>query len=194
MTESDVRRRPGGRSARVRRSVLDATLELLLEMGAEPLSIGEVAARAGVNETSIYRRWGTREKLVIDALLSHSAHELPIPDTGSLRDDLASLASVLIQYVSTPLGLAQDRSLATASEDPFVAETRVEFWQRRLEAAGIVVTRAIERGEVPVTTDPRLVVEMLVAPIHFRTLLTHQPLDDSLPRRIADIIVDGINA
>jgi AcrR family transcriptional regulator len=192
MTEGEVRRRPGGRSARVRRAVLDATLELLVEKAAEPLSIGDVAARAGVHETSIYRRWGTREKLVIDALLSHSAHELPIPDTGSLRDDLAELARTLIQYLSTPLGASQERSLASASEDPFVAEMRVEFWKQRMDAAGVLVTRAIERGEVPPTTDPPLVIEMVVAPIHFRTLLTHHPLDGSLAQRIADVIVDGI--
>jgi AcrR family transcriptional regulator len=172
--------------------VLDTTIEVILENGAEPLSIGMVAERSGVHETSIYRRWGTREKLVVDALLSHSAQELPVPDTGSLREDLAALESVLIQYVSTPLGLAQSRSLATSSDDPFVEATRTEFWQRRLAAAEVIVTRAIARGEVPATTDPAVVIEMLVGPIHFRTLLTHRELDRGLAQRIADIIMDGI--
>jgi AcrR family transcriptional regulator len=192
MTQSDVRRRPGGRSARVRRDVLDATVQLLIERGGEPLSIAEVASRSGVHETSIYRRWGTREKLVIDALLTHSAHELPTPDTGSLREDLAALERTLVAYVSTPLGLAQSRSLASPSDDPLVEEARAGFWQKRLEAAGVVVRRAIDRGEVPPTTDPRLIIEMLVAPIHFRTLMSHQPIEEPLAQQIADILIDGV--
>lgn len=176
----------------MRHDVLEATVQLLIEKGGEPISISDVATRAGVHETSIYRRWGTREKLVVDALLSHSAHELPVPDTGSLRDDLAALERTLIAYVSTPLGLAQTRSLASPGDDPLVEEARVGFWQERLEAAGVVVTRAIDRGEVPPTTDPRLVVEMLVAPIHFRVLMSHQALAEPLAEQLADILVDGV--
>lgn len=192
MNESEVRRRPGGRSARVRRDVLDATMELLLEKGVDRLTVGEVATRAGVHETSIYRRWGTRDKLLIDALLTNSEQHLPIPDTGSLLGDLTAFATELTKYLSDQPGAALTRTMAGASDDPAVEETRNQFWQARMDKASVMITNAIERGELPDTTDPRLALEMLVAPIHFRTLLTHQPLDTTLPRQLAELVVKAL--
>jgi AcrR family transcriptional regulator len=190
MTQSDVRRRPGGRSARVRAAVLEATLEALGEVGLDGLSVGDVAARSGVHETSIYRRWGTRERLMVDALLSNSEQRLPIPDTGSLRGDLDAFASELAAYLSSPLGAALVRALAT-SDDAAVREGRAEFWQARHELAKEMIERAIARGEVPATTDPRLVLEALIGPLHFRALLTGEPLGD-LPERVAALLADGL--
>ncbi|MGW5519963.1 TetR/AcrR family transcriptional regulator [Nocardia africana] len=196
MTETDVRRRPGGRSARVRRAVLDATLELLTENGgAEEPTMSEIAARSGVHETSIYRRWGTREKLVIDALLSHSEQQLPIPDTGSLRSDLAIFGTELADYLDHPLGMAIARALtAPATEDTDIAQMRAEFWRTRFETAGIMITRAVERGELPPDTDPGLVLEILIAPLHFRALLTHRTIERTLPGTLAGIIATGCAA
>ena len=69
-TQHEVRRRPGGRSERIRQSVIEATMAVLRDRGWDQFSIAEVASRAGVHETSIYRRWGTRERLATDALLA----------------------------------------------------------------------------------------------------------------------------
>src|SRR6201986_3287208 len=80
-------RRTGGRSARVRAAVLRATLDALLSCSADDLSIRDVAQRAGVHETSIYRRWGTRANLILDAVQGEIEAAVPPPDTGSLRRD-----------------------------------------------------------------------------------------------------------
>jgi hypothetical protein len=88
--------------------------------------------------------------------------------------------------------LAQSQVLATPSDDPAVLSTRETFWERRLEAASIVVVRAIERGEAAKTTDPTLVVEILVSVIHGRSLISRRPMGDDMPRRIADIILSGV--
>src|ERR1700744_3952658 len=106
MLETSVHRRPGGRSARVREAVLEATLATLAEVGVEKLAIAEVARRADVHETSIYRRWKTRENLITDALLNYSEQHLPIPDTGSLRGDLTAFGAELATYLATPMGRA----------------------------------------------------------------------------------------
>ena len=76
MSQDGTPRRPGGRSARVRRAVLDAALDVLHAHGMEGLAVTDVAARAGVHETSIYRRWGTREHLIVDALLEEAEEHL----------------------------------------------------------------------------------------------------------------------
>jgi AcrR family transcriptional regulator len=192
MSEAAVRRRPGGRSARVRASVLDATLAVLGEGGPERLTVAEVAVRAGVHETSIRRRWRTKENLVCDALLSQSEQQLPIPDTGSVREDLATFVSELAAYNETALGRALLHALATPSQDPALREARTVFWRRRYELASAMIERAVERGELPDTVDSRLVLEALIAPLHFRTLLTDEPLDAGLPLGLADLVLDGI--
>src|SRR5688572_33420223 len=89
--EPGPRPRPGGRSARVRSAVLEATLELLAERGYDGAEVPEVARRAGVHPTTVYRRWGTKSRLVGEALLERSRPLTPTPDTGSLRPDLGRL-------------------------------------------------------------------------------------------------------
>lgn len=189
--DEQPRRRTGGRSARVRQSVLRAVLETVAERGPDAVTMNEIARRAGVHATSIQRRWGTREKLVFDALLAYSQAELPVPDTGTLRDDLATFASSLAQYLATPLGQTLARTMAVAADDAELAVGRAGFWQTRYECARVIVDRAIERGELPSRTDPALVLEMVVAPVHFRALLTRQTIDDELIDHIVDAVERG---
>ncbi len=193
MPEARVRSRPGGRSARVRQSVLDATLTLLAERGLDGVTVADIADSAGVHETSIRRRWRTRENLICDALLNYSETHLPIPDTGSLRTDLAAFASELATYLTTPLGRALLYAMARTGEDPVLAEARTAFWQTRYEIASAMLERAVARGELPATVDSRLALEALIAPLNFRALLTDEPPDGDLPRRLADLVLDGIS-
>jgi AcrR family transcriptional regulator len=186
-----VRRRPGGRSARVRRSVVSATLQTLADVGAEKLTVATVAARAGVHETSIYRRWGTREKLITDALLSYSEQLLPVPDTGSLPGDLVAFAGEVAAYLATPLGRALAQTMAASQDDPSIAEARASFWQARYELASAMVHRAVERGEIAASSDPRVILEALVAPLHLRALLTAEAPEADLPARLAELVLDG---
>ena len=68
-TERSPARAPGRpRSAQAHRAILDATIELFVESGYEGLSIEGVAARAGVGKTTIYRRWSSKEDLIVDAI------------------------------------------------------------------------------------------------------------------------------
>ncbi len=176
----------------MRRAVLDATLALLFEDGEREPSLAEIAARADVHETSIRRRWGTREQLILDALLSHSDKHLPIPDTGTLLGDLTAFGTELVANLSQPLGIAIDRALvAAASDSGEVERMRVDFWRTRFSAARDMVTRAIARGELPETVNADLLLEMYIAPLHFRTLLTRTPLDAALPARLARVVVAG---
>jgi AcrR family transcriptional regulator len=191
MTDPEVRRRPGGRSARVRAAVFDATLELLLAHGLEGLKVSEVAARAEVHETSIYRRWGTRENLLIEALLD-ATEQLWVPDTGSLRDDLIAYVVDLAKFLATPIGHALEHTLAVAGDDPDTRRARDHYWTSRYERSRQMVTRAVERGELPDAVDPRLVIEMLVSPVHFRIVLTREPVDARMPALLVDALLRGI--
>lgn len=106
--------RPGGRSARVRASVLDAAFEELGEKGYDGFTMEAVAQRSGVHKTTIYRRWPSREALVLDALDSRSDRYSPISATGALRSDLVLFAEDVFNKLSSPHGKAMLKSLVAA--------------------------------------------------------------------------------
>jgi AcrR family transcriptional regulator len=186
-----VRRRTGGRSARIRAAVLDATVDALLAHGIDQVSIYDIAAAAGVHDTSIYRRWGTRETLIIDALFARTQHDLPIPDTGSLRGDLVAAARSLAELLSSPIGALFARASALTVDDPDLAATRDRYWASRF--ADTVVRRAVERGELPPGVQPRPAMDMLAGALHMRAMLTHEPLEPDLPERLADAVLFGLH-
>jgi AcrR family transcriptional regulator len=184
-------RRTGGRSARVRTSVLEATVDVLSEGGFDTLSIRDIAKRAEVHESSIYRRWGTKSNLVSDALLSRAGLEIPTPDTGSLREDLFALISAVAAFISTPLGenfvrmaLRQDLSNSDAARD--------KYWTDRFTRGSVILDRAEDRGELRAGVDRFLTLELLVAPLYLRLLLTNEPLSDNILKRIVDMVMSGI--
>ncbi|MFG1782591.1 TetR/AcrR family transcriptional regulator [Rhodococcus oryzae] len=180
------RKRTGGRSARVRDAVLTATLEQVTEHGIEGLTIGDVAARAGVAETTIYRRWGTRTALIAEAVTELAAVGNPAPDTGSVRSDLMVLAGQVSDLISRP-GMARLVGTTVAlSSDPDVDAARRRFWNDRFERSSQVITNAVERGELPATVDPRAVLETLSAPLYFRLLLGENAIDDVFIARCVD--------
>ncbi len=169
-------KRPGGRSARVRTAVLKAAFALLVEKGFPPFTIAEAASRAGVHETTIYRRWETRTALALDACLDFSDSVFSLPDQGSLAEDLAALASQVATVLQSPVGKALlDMSVAT---DAHSADARRAFWQKRFEAVSPVVERAIARGEVPPDINASQVIEAAIAPLYFRALVSLQPIED----------------
>ena len=190
----EVQRRPGGRSARVRAAVLHATLEAMAERGPGGLTISEIARRAGVHATSVQRRWGTTENVVLDAMLTRSQEELPVPDTGTLREDLIAFARLVATYLATPLGTALSRTMAVAEDDPDMADGRLQFWRARYDIARVMISRAIERRELAAGTDSQLALELLIAPLHFRALLTRQPIDDTMIEQLVDAVLRGLIA
>ncbi|MDP9869028.1 MULTISPECIES: TetR/AcrR family transcriptional regulator [Streptosporangium] len=194
MSDGEIQRRPGGRAVRVRQAVLDAALEALIEGGTIKFSFADVAKRAGVNETSIYRRWRTRENLLTDTLLAASDRRIPVPDTGSVREDLRIFATLVTDYLNSPLGAVFARVAVIPVEDPEMAEAREMFWRSRIELAAVMIERGVTRGELRAGIDPRVALEALIAPLHSRVLLLQEPLGEELPRVLADLVLDGLGA
>lgn len=172
--------------------MVGATARTIAEHGADAVSIAEVARLAGVHDTSIYRRWPTKEHLIFDSLLEYSAAQLPIPDTGSLRADLLAFAGSVARYAAAPIGQALLKAMAVTDDDEALAAGRAEFWQFRLGQARAMIDRAIARGELPVETDPALALELLIAPLHFRLLLSRQPVDDQVMGQLIDLLLNGL--
>lgn len=166
----------------------------MAEAGPGGVTVSEIAKRAGVHATSIQRRWGGCDNVMLDALLSYSQEKLPIPDTGSLREDLVAFGRSIAAYLATPLGEAVARTMAASEDDETVAANRAQFWQTRSDIARIIIDRAVDRREIAGDTDPQLALEMLVAPLHFRKMLTRQPIDDEFVDRMVDTLIRGLSS
>ncbi|MFD6397000.1 TetR/AcrR family transcriptional regulator [Nocardia sp. NPDC060249] len=184
----EPQRRPGGRSARVREAVLDATTDELAERGYQDLSIEAVAQRAGVHKTTVYRRWRGPEGLVADALERASEQPWPIPDTGTLTGDLRALTELLRQGFTDP----ESGSLATAfiaagMQDSEAADALRGFYAARHGEAAVIVARAVARGEADPEVDAAEIIRLAVAPLFHRLFITHEPITADHARRAADV-------
>ncbi len=179
---------PVGRGKKVRDAVLAATRRELREAGYAALSVENVARRAGVHKTTVYRRWNDRESLIVDAVSEEIGEDIPIPDTGALESDLRSLARAFVRWATSDTGRAV---LATLLSDavriPEIAEANSRMFQDRLRRARPVVERAAERGEIPPGTVPGEVIRMLVAPLYLRLLVTGEPVDEPVADRAASV-------
>ncbi|MEV5094887.1 TetR/AcrR family transcriptional regulator [Streptomyces rochei] len=177
------------RGERMRRAVLAAAMDLLSTQGLTGATVGAVARAAGVHETSVYRRWGTRENLILDALTTELDSALPVPDTGRVRDDLLGFFSSLARL----LGTAQGRALLRLSveQDATLEDRRGPYWRERLDRAVVMVRRGVERGELAADTDPGLLIEAVSGPLFVRVLLSGAELDDALVRGLVDLALRG---
>ncbi|MEV8294024.1 MULTISPECIES: TetR/AcrR family transcriptional regulator [Streptomyces] len=177
------------RGERMRRAVLAAAMDLLSTQGLTGATVGAVARAAGVHETSVYRRWGTRENLILDALTTELDSALPVPDTGRVRDDLLGFFSSLARL----LGTAQGRALLRLSveQDATLEDRRGPYWSERLDRAVVMVRRGVERGELAADTDPGLLIEAVSGPLFVRVLLSGAELDDALVRGLVDLALRG---
>jgi AcrR family transcriptional regulator len=179
-----VRERTGGRSARIRADVLAAVREELLADGYGRLAYRAVAQRAGVDPATVYRRWPSRPQLVVDALRELVERPQPSPpDTGSVADDLGAFLDGVLAELTDPTWLALFRAYALAGAEDGSLGSPWTVWEDRLGAAQVMVTRAIERGELPVHCDPQAVIEHLVAPGYFRALVSSQPIEPGFATR-----------
>lgn len=192
MSELEVRRRPGGRSARNRQAILEATVNAVAEGGADAVKIGEIARKAGVHDTSIYRRWPTKEHLVFDALLEYSRERLPIPDTGTLRTDLVAYMAMVVDSSANPIGQALIKAMVGTHDDAATAAGREQFWRTRLDRTRVMFDRAVARGELAADVDPRTALELLIGGLYFRLLLTRHPVDDDVAGHFVDVLVKGL--
>jgi AcrR family transcriptional regulator len=190
IADTAVRRRPGGRTARVRSAVLRAFLQELAEAGFSATSFESVAVRAGVHKTTVYRRWRSRESLLIEAAREYSADGVPLPDTGSLRGDLYLLAQQASSALRSPGPQALLRAVVTeANLSPELSDVARSYWLERLGHVAEIVRRGIERGEVAISIDPTLVIETLIGPMYLRALVTQQPVDDSFIEGLVDLVL-----
>lgn len=188
------------RSAAAATAILAATREALVELGWSKLTLGDVAARAGVAKTTIYRRWPGKNELVVDAV-AELFDELELPDRGSLAADIEG---VVLQFAAI-LDRPEARSglmavVAESTRDEAlrerIRESIVER-QKRLVLQGR--TRAQARGELPPESDPDdaartvdLIFDVVAGAVVHRTLVSGRPADEDWVRGFTQVLLLGL--
>jgi AcrR family transcriptional regulator len=171
--------RPGGRTARVAESVFAAAIAELSSRDYADISVESIAARAGVHKTTVYRRWGSKPEIIRQALAGAADATIPVPDTGSLAEDLRALARAVHGVLSAPQGAAITRSLVVGGlSSPEIASLMSQFWAGRLAAISLIVDRATGRGELPPATDPAALMHAVAAPLYYELLVTRAPVTE----------------
>ena len=172
---TETTRSPGRpRSPEADTAIVQATLELLAEVGYRSMTMEQVRARSGVGKATIYRRYANKDELVRAAMV-HLHHELPIPgDTGNLRGDLRLVLDAAVgAAVETNAGHVVPRLLGESAHDP---ELQRLFYDNlvapRRRVIRAVLERAVERGELRDDLDLDLVMDLLVGSIIYRGMIS----------------------
>jgi AcrR family transcriptional regulator len=158
--------------------MLQATLELLAEVGFDAMSIEAIAARAGVGKTTIYRRYASKEELVADAIES-VREEIVIPNTGTLQGDIDALIQNAAQITFSPLGRQTVAMIvgSASSNAQFAQIYWTKYLQPRRRTFAIVLERAKARNEIPADLDSDLVFDTMSAIMLYA--LIFQPTSES---------------
>jgi len=179
--------RPGGRTARNRAAIFGATTSLVAERGYDVVTMTDIAKRAGVATTSLYRRWGDVRALMLDVAVERLMHERPLLDTGSLRGDLRNWARTIAANLTSPEGSAFFRAvIATTMPAGGDGSKRNAALKRRGEQLTIMLDRALRRGEKqPHVND---VLDHLLAPLYLRALFG-RPLTRTVVDRLVERLI-----
>lgn len=147
-----------------------------MERETTDITIEEVAAAAGVNKTTVYRRWPTPIELIEAVVAERATASLPVADSGDLRADLEAFGRRVRATVGSPLGRALLGPGRTP--DPALVAVRAAFWEQRFAEGRDVIDAAAKRQDCRRPDDYDRVIELLVAPIAFRLTERDRPLHD----------------
>jgi AcrR family transcriptional regulator len=183
---------PQARGEAFTSAVLDAALTQLAEVGFERLSIPQVADIAGVNKTSIYRRWPSKADLVRDALAVPISHTGDAPDTGALRTDLIALAGTMAAFTQSRVGTALIRIMLAEGGNPEVrALATMAYSEAGKHGPWIVIKRAAERGEISGNVDQSRVLFTIAGAIMHRVFVEHRDVPQTFLKEVVDLVLFG---
>jgi AcrR family transcriptional regulator len=173
--------------ADIRASVMPAVLDELARWGVERFSVEALAERHDLDPALIYRYWGNRQRLMVDAALADVEVMYSATDTGSLRGDLLALARNVTNRVNTEVGRTLLRALVMDRRGRHDEETRLMFWRARFSVVRAVVDRARERGELRDGINTVAAVQIVMAPLNIRALYSDAIVDDTYCEAVADL-------
>ncbi|MCH0566321.1 MULTISPECIES: TetR/AcrR family transcriptional regulator [unclassified Streptomyces] len=199
---SAARRTGRPRSATADAAILAATRAALVELGWSKLTLGDVAARAGVAKTTLYRRWSGKNELVVDAV-AELFDELQLPDRGSLAADIEGVVLQFAGILARPEAKSGLMAVVAESTRDDALRTRIRESivdrQKRLVLAGRA--RAQRRGELPPESDPveaartaDLIFDVVAGAVVHRALVSDAVVDVPWARDLTLLLLNGLAA
>jgi AcrR family transcriptional regulator len=192
MSDDSERGRGRPRSETARRAILAAARKLLNERGLPGLTVEGIAAEAGVGKPTIYRHWQNAQAVAMDAFLDGSETPQREPGIGSplaaLRRQLAGIAAAF----ASPAGRSTAAMIAASQNDSELAKVfRQRFIMRGRETGRALLLQAIEHGAVRADLDLEVALDLIYAPLFFRLLIGHGPLDREFTDALLDTALEG---
>ena len=193
MTEAPVRPAGRPRSVEAEDAIIDATIALLVEEGFDRVSMEGVAARAGVGKATIYRRWPSKEALVIDAVARRS-DPVPVEATGSVADQLTTLLEGILTTSRTGAGRLLPCMIGASVSNPALAtHYREQIMAPRRERVATILRRAMANGELRADLDVEVAVDQTVGPLVYRIVLTGaESVDPAYCRTVVESTLRGL--
>ncbi|MEF9906479.1 TetR/AcrR family transcriptional regulator [Streptomyces sp. P9-A2] len=188
------------RSAAADTAILAATREALVELGWSKLTLGDVASRAGVAKTTLYRRWAGKNELVVDAV-AELFDELELPDRGSLAADIEGVVLQFAALLSRPEARSGLMAVIAEStlDEALRERIRVSIVERQKRLVLTGRARAQDRGELPPEPDPGeaaravgLIFDMVAGAVVHRTLVSGQPVDEEWLHGFTRVLLSGL--
>ncbi|MEU1282388.1 TetR/AcrR family transcriptional regulator [Streptomyces sp. NPDC005805] len=190
------------RSAEADAAILEATRASLVELGWSKLTMADVATRAGVAKTTLYRRWANKNELVVDAV-AVLFDELELPDRGSLAADVEGVVLQFARLLAHPETKTALMGVVAEStcDDALRARIRSAIVERQKRLVVVGRHRAQERGELPYESDPEesarttdLIFDVVAGAVVHRTLVSAEPVDAEWARRFTALLLSGLGA
>ncbi len=183
------------RNAETEKSILAASYDLLLENGFGAVTVEKIAERAKVSKATIYKWWPNKAAVVMDSFLSAAMSRLPVPDTGSVINDIIIQVTNLARFLISREGRVINELIAEGQFDVKLAEEyRARYFNpRRLESRRIL-ERGVNRGELRKDLDIELSIDLIYGPLFYRLLVTGDKLDESFIEVLIKYAFEGINA
>ena len=181
------------RSTRAHADVIHAACTLFGERGIDATSMDAIAAASGVSKATIYKHWPSRIAVAANAFGLLFADSLPLPDLGSLAEDLTAHTRNVSRFFAGPRGRTFAELMGASVEDAAgTTYFREHFLDARRSAVLEIWNRALDRGEVSRDVAPDDVIDLLFGPLVFRLLTGHCPLTDEKADRITRTALKGI--
>jgi AcrR family transcriptional regulator len=178
------------RGAELEDAIRAAVLQLITERGAAGVTMEAVAAAAGTSKPVLYRRWPDGQALVRDTLLRLATTAIPATDTGSYRTDMLAILRGWVALFTGPSSPALRAVIAAMDRDPELAQAfRDDVIGWRKEQMAELLARGVARGDVRADVPVDLLRELAQSVLWHRLLITGDPIDDGLAKRLVDDIL-----
>lgn len=186
---SDIARRPGGRTRDHSVRIFNCVLDILSAEGYAALTFQNVAERAEVSRSTLYRRWPTRADMVLDAIAESIYGRIKVADTGTLAGDLKATLTQMGKVLMSPVGagaLAAAAEIGRGSQD---AEHRRQIWDRRFADFSPLFEQARRRGELTKSFDTEAALAMLAGALYYRVLVMARDIDKAWIDRVVALFL-----